>query len=415
MMRLSVALSTLAFSLAFALSPPALAETEFAGDIAPRDEGRFMTVGDAAALDIDPAVIVKGDRLMVYTKAKPGARGRNGGRGLIPAGELVVTSASSEAPTGRLAAASREILDGARLAFVLDRDEQVNIFLPFLQSMADTFLGDPGGGPLRVVPLDMTDPYGDRTRATDAVFEKLEKHLCLRPQFDCSGSAGLSEELFRIGVNTSRSLDDAALERLGGRLGADVFVMGRMRVEEDGALDLVLAARNAGQKNKTRQVWRRFRLFPGAVGLQAESLDEITVRHRERKTGRLRLALSRVDSVEGMRAEYFSYMDAESLARSAGARVEDIHASGFYARLNGAYLRMSPDGVFLDGPVPAGTARVTFGYYPTVEKDGGIEERALRPFEKTMKINVAEGGETTVGLVGKIEGRYAVIVADVSR
>lgn len=414
MTRLFCVFSALVFSLAFAL--PAPAGTEFAGDVAQRGEGRFMTVGDSAALDVDPAVIVKGDRLMVYTEVKPGAgRSEDGGNRLVPAGELVVTSASNEEPRGRLAAASREILGGARLAFVLDREDQVNIFLPFLQSMADTFLEDPAGAPLRTVPLDVTDPYGDRTLATDAVLEKLERSVCARPQFDCSGRAGLSEELFRMGASTSRGLSGAALERLAGRLGADVFVMGRMRVEEDGRLDIVLAAISAGRRGGARQVWRRFRLLPGAAGLSSPPPGDVTVRSRERRPGRLRLALSRVDRVEGMVAEYFSYRDVEGLAKEAGARVEDVYASGFYARVNGVPMAMGPDGVFHDGPFPVGVARVTFGYYPTVEKDGGAEERALRPFEKTMKINVAEGEKTVVGLVGKIEGRYAVIVGDVSR
>lgn len=409
---------TLAFSLLIFMTAGAVVpantwaenprDEKFVGTaLAPDGRSRFISPGSPVFLDIEPKIIVKGDALDVYSGS---SFALNIHSNPAKAGRIIVTSGTGEPPRGEVVWASKEIIDKAPLSFSLDEKEQINVFLPFLQSLADTFLEKPLAHALRVAPIDIVDPYGDRTSSTDAAFIKLARHLCARSQFQCVDTARIENEMKKIGVSTSRGIDKDAAGRFRSALGADVIVSGRMK-KSGGKTDLILIARNL---KKPELMWRRFEFNHGELGLDGNRMEEVTVSYKEKRRGALKIRLMEVNTVEGMKADFFHYTEAKELFDRNDHR--GIAGAGdFFMELDGQPVDISGDGFLYDSVISAGRHGVIFGFYPYVLANGISYMKSGQPVKKEMEIFVEAGAAMTLTLVGKVESGFAIIAGDISR
>lgn len=375
------------------------------GQIAKNLSGKKMiSFDDDLSLDVDPAIIAKGDRLKIVPKT-----GASNGLGW-----LVVTSRNGEPPRGKVRGAAREIPEDSYLEFVLADDRQVNIFLPFIQSLADTFIADPLKGPLRVAVIDVVNPYGERTEAGDIMFEKLSRHICGRPQFECAKREKIVEEMWRLRIPTSRGIGGNAEKALKKALGGAVIVTGHLRLSDPGVAEFILRARTLDGPERDGEVWRKFEAPPEILGITGATFGRVTVKFMDVPPGLLRFRLADSPELDGMMADYVGSADLGGLITGHDGGVV-AEPSGHFVFVDGESLVMAPDGRFREQPVAAGERRVRIGYYPQATGSGASSARASASVEKSFDIHVEPGETVEITILGGITGTRGVIAADLKR
>lgn len=363
----------------------------------------MIALEDDLSLEIDPAIIAKGDRLKFIPKT--GAS--------IALGWLVVTSGDGEPARGKVRGAAREIPADSLLEFVLADDEQVNAFLPFIQSMANAFLSDPLKAPLRVAVIDFVNPYGERTQAGDIMFETLLRRVCGRPQFECVTRGKIVEEMWRLRVTTSRGLDVHSLRAMKKALGAAVIVTGHLRPTDKGTVEFILRAVSTDRPD---EVWRKFEPPLETLGITDEALGRVTVKYADVPPGLLKFRVASSPKLDGMMADFIGSSDLGGwMSAHDGDGGVVAEPSRHFVIVDGESLVMNPDGNFHERPVAAGKRRVKIGYYPHATGSNAPSAKPAAAVEKSFEIHV-EPGETVeiVILSGIIETR-GVIAADLRR
>lgn len=380
------------------------AQLNGAGRIAKNLSGKKMiSFDDDLSLDIDPAVIAKGDRLKIIPKT-------GGPSGL---GWLVVTSRNGEPPRGRVRGAAREIPADSLLEFALADDEQINVFLPFIQSLAGAFIDDPLKGRLRVAVMDVVNPYGERTQAGDIMLETLSRHICGRPQFECVKRGNIVEEMWRLRVPTSRGIGGATEKALKKAIGDAVIVTGHLRLTDTGVAEFILRASTLDGPGRG-EVWRKFEARPETLGVSEAAFGRVTVKFTDVAPGLLRFHLADSPELDGMTADYIESSDLGGWITGPGGDVAATPA-GHFVFVDGESLVMTPDGRFREQPVAAGERRVRIGYYPQALGSGVSPARSNTPVEKSFDIHVDPGETVEITILGGITGTCGVIAADLKR
>lgn len=361
----------------------------------------MIALEDDLSLEIDPAVIAKGDRLKFIPKT--------GGANAL--GWLVVTSGDSEPARGKVRGAAREIPADSLLEFVLADDDQANIFLPFIQSMANAFLSDPLKGPLRVAVIDFVNPYGERTQAGDIMYEALLRRVCGRPQFECVNREKIVEEMWRSHVPTSRGLDAHSLRAMKKALGAGVILTGHLRPKDMGTAEFILRAVPVDGPD---EVWRKFEAPLETLGITVAALGRVTVKYADVSPGLLKFRVANSPKLDGMMADFIGSSDlAGWMTGHEGDGGVVAEPSRHFVIVDGESLAMNPDGNFRERPVAAGKRRVKIGYY--LHATGAPSARPPAPVEKSFDITVEPGETVEINILSGIAGTRGIIAADLRR
>ena len=366
----------------------------------------MVALDDDLSLEIAPAIIVKGDRLKIVPKT--------GDANAL--GWLIVTSGASEPPRGKVRGASREIPADSQLEFVLADDDQVNAFLPFIQSMANAFLDDPLKGPLRVAVIDFVNPYGERTQAGDIMLETLARRVCGRPQFECVKREKIVEEMWRLHIPTSRGLDVHSLKALNKKLGAAVIVTGHLRPTDKGTVEFILRAVSMDRPERDGEVWRKFEATLETLGITDAAFGRVTVKYSAVSPGLLKFHVANSPKLDGMMADHIGSSDLGGwMSGHEGDGGVVAEPSRHFVIVDGESLVMNPDGNFHERPVPAGECRVKIGYYPHAAGAGAPSARPVAPVEKNFDIHVEPGETVEITILSGITGTRGVIAADLRR
>ncbi|VAX16351.1 hypothetical protein MNBD_NITROSPINAE03-282 [hydrothermal vent metagenome] len=386
-------------------------KSEMVGEI-PGGAGhtRQLSFGSVTPIDIDPDLIARGDRLDLYKIADDGLNFTNKKPALKRVGSLFVLSGSGSQPVGKVIKLSEEIDGKAYVAFSLPANLQLNQYLPFLKSMADTFPLKPETGPLKIAVIDATDPFGDRTELTDALFEDVILRICERPQFLCVNRGDVAAILRKRRITTSRNIDSEVERELLSKLGVELIVTGAA-VRRENKIDLLLKARSTRNNAKPRQVWRLFRFNKSATGVLSKP-STITYRGLANKRGRLKIRLLNVGSADGLKVEYFFYKTLSDHFAASGIDVKNVQPVDFFIKLNGSIYRQDGDGLFYRGSVKAGKIRITAGYYPEITIDGETKILRQSPVQKTFTIYVGKGDNFHLDIIGTVEKGFAIIAGD---
>jgi hypothetical protein len=377
-----------------------------AGENLSKKNKSLIALEDDLSLEIDPAIIAKGDRLKIVPKTgEPNALGW-----------IVVTSGDGEPPHGRVRGAMREIPADSQLELVLADDEQVNVFLPFIKSLASSFLHDPLKGPLRLAVIDVVNPYGERTEAGDILFETLWRHICGRSQFECVKREKIVEEMWRLRVPTSRGLSVQSEKALSKALGDAVMVTGHLRLPETGEAEFVARARAPEGAKREGDVWRKFVAPAEVFGITKTAFERVTVKYTDVPSGLLRFRLASSPELDGMMADHIGSSDLGVwMVGNNGDGVVVAEPSRHFVFVDGESLVMNPDGNFRECPVAAGERRVRIGYYPQATGSGASLARPSKPVEKSFEIHVNPGETVEINILGGITGTHGVIAADLNR
>jgi len=363
----------------------------------------MVALDDELSLEIAPAIIAKGDRLKIVPKT--------GDANAL--GWLIVTSATSEPPRGKVRGASREIPADSQLEFVLADDEQVNVFLPFIQSMANAFLDNPLKGPLRVAVIDFVNPYGERTQAGDVMLETLARRVCGRPQFECVKREKIVEEMWRLHIPTSRGLDVHTLRAMKKELGAAVIVTGHLRPKDMATVEYILKATSLDGPD---EVWRKFEAPLETLGITETQLGRVTVKYAAVSPGLLKFRVANSPKLDGMMADFIGSSDLGGwLTGHEGDGGVVAEPSRHFVIVDGESLVMNPDGNFRERPVAAGERRVKIGYYPHATGSGAPSAKASAPVEKSFDIHVEPGETVEIVILSGITGTRGIIAADLKR
>ena len=304
------------------------------GDNLSKHGKSLIALDDDISLEIDPAIIAKGDRLKLVPKT--------GDSNAL--GWLVVTSGDNESPRGKVRGASREIPADSNLEFALDDDEQVNVFLPFIKSLASAFYDNPLKGRLRVAMIDVVNPYGERTQAGDTVLETVSRRICGRPQFECVKKEDIVEEMWRLRVPTSRGLSVHSEKALRKALGDAVMVTGHLRLSETGEAELVLLARSQEKTNREGGMWRKFVAPPEMFGTVKEACERVTVKYADVTPGLLKFRLSSSPQLDGMNADHIGSSGlGEWMSGHDGDGGVAVEPARHFVFVDGESLAMNPD------------------------------------------------------------------------
>ncbi|MBF0292346.1 MAG: hypothetical protein HQK86_09330 [Nitrospinae bacterium] len=373
------------------------------GDNLSKHGKSLIALDDDISLEIDPAIIAKGDRLKLIPKTGD----------TTALGWLVVTSGDGEPPRGKVRGASREIPADSNLEFVIDDNEQVNAFLPFIKSLTSAFYDDPLKGPLRVAVIDVVNPYGERTQAGDTVLETISRHICGRPQFECVKREKIVEEMWRLRVPTSRGLSVHSEKALMRTIGDAVMVTGHLRLSETGEAELVLLARSQGRAKRDGGVWRKFVAPQEMFGTGKAAFERVTVKYADVPTGLLKFRLANSPQLDGMQADHIGSSDLGGwMSGHDGDGGITMEPSRHFVFVDGESLAMNPDGNFRELPVAAGERRVRIGYYPQATGVGVALPRPARPVEKSFEIHVNPGETVEITILSGIIGTHGIIAAD---
>ncbi len=372
--------------------------------------GKFTSIEEKVGLAINPDLLVKGDRLFVYTKEKNVGSGDDVSMRRI--GSLIVLSGSSQAPVGKIKNAGQEVYGEAYVGFALSAEDQTSRFLPFLQSMADAYLHNPQQRRLRVAVIDVVNPFGDRIVAGEPLLNEIRQSVCRRPQFDCVKREKIAEIMWRGQVNTSRGLDRTLLDELKNRLKIDVIVTGHIR-KQNGDADVIVQARALDENVKPERVWRRFRFALRDIGATEPGFARVTARHKKAPRAEITIRIKEVATVEGMRAEYFFYKKIAEFDESFKDHDGHVGAQDYFASIDGRSYPLRMGGLFYSGPIIAGAHGVTFGYYPARALPDGQMAPTRKPFRQTIEIIAHPGERIEITIVGKIEMGYLALIADI--
>jgi hypothetical protein len=254
-----VAFTGFALSFSPAFSSETRAEkSEMIGEIRSGPEAvTGITYGSVTPININRDLIAKGDRLDLYKKVDDQLTEH---LALKRVGSLIVLSGSGSPPIGKIIKLSEEIDGVTYVAFTLPKSHQLNRYLPFIKSMADSFALEPEVRPLKVALIDAINQYGDRTKLTDALFKKVIKSICERPQFLCADRSAVTEILRNYKIATSRNIDSDIERELLSKQGVEVIVTGHL-LKRDNKIEFLLRARSTREDSEPRQVWRIFK-FP---------------------------------------------------------------------------------------------------------------------------------------------------------
>jgi len=363
---------------------------------------RFISPGAETALSIDPGVVVKGDRLDIYLP-KHGDHPAMAER----VGRLVVVSNSGAAPTGKIVELSREI-DGPSYVAFSRPGAMVNPYLPFLQSVADTYLDDPTFRALTVALIDMTGPRGHRTKGADVALGELRKAMCARSQFRCVDGAKLAAALNGLGAAVSRNLDDGGERALRNRLGINVIVTGHYRLAA-GGVDLVLAARSTAPGATPARVWRRFAFSYEQLGADAAAFDTVSVRYEPAPRARLRARAASVATVEGLGAHWVHAGRLPRALLGHEPAMGKVSPGEYFMSAGSESTPLSTGGEQAQVSVPAGRRAVTFGYYLTRLDNGARMRINNMPILTTIHLDLATGKELAFEVIGSVERGHGII------
>ncbi len=374
-------------------------------------ETRFVTIGSRVDLAINGAAVVKGDRLDIY-QADGGENDSGDNIAMEMVGRLIVTSSSRSDPAGEVTLAYREIYPTAYVSLTLPASLHINPYLPFMQTMADTYLDNPILEKLRVAVVDVVDVHGNITVAGESMFADVRKFICARAQFDCVDARTLASAMAEYGVYTSANIDREIKGKMLANLKCDIVVTGLYRRVDNG-LELVLLAQPTHPIGKRGQAWRKF-FFPREHGAgDSPAIDRVTVHYRRIPKGHLKISLSHRDTIDGMRAEYFHYEDFRQLVKktkTTGARIE---AARFFAEVDGQRHLLRADGVFFDEPVSAGSHRVVVGYYPDSTARTAMERSRTEAVRKVVDLYVGKDETVSVDVCGMVEKGFGLIAVDI--
>lgn len=254
-----VAFTGFALSFTPAYSSETRAEkSEMIGEIQSGTEAvTGITFGSVMPININRDLIAKGDRLDLYKKVDDQFTDH---LALKRVGSLIVLSDSGSPPIGKIIKLSEEIDGVTYVAFTLPESHQLNRYLPFIKSMADSFALKPEVRPLKVALIDAITQYGDRTKLTDALFLKVIRSICERPQFLCADRRAVTEILRNQKIATSRYIDSDIERELLSKQGVEVIVTGHL-LKRENKIEFLLRARSTREDSEPRQVWRIFK-FP---------------------------------------------------------------------------------------------------------------------------------------------------------
>ncbi|VAX16651.1 hypothetical protein MNBD_NITROSPINAE01-1327 [hydrothermal vent metagenome] len=386
----------------FAFSEPANNNAQVIGAINIPAKGlTLLSPGDMVTMDIDPNLIAKGDMLNIYEKTD---------EGLHPAGEVVITSGSGEPVSGRLLTAGREFSGKALVGFYLDPNMQMNWAVPFIKTVTDTFLGNPGLERINVAVIDVINEFGNRTLAGAKLGKEIRSYICARQQFYCANKNVVEKILWRNNAQTSRGINRNVKRALKKELGVDLIITGHLRGLKGKTLDVALLATPVSGASEKLPVWTRFSFSYSERGITKETLHAITAVFNEPQKSRFTARLVNVKKIEGMTAEYVAYRDFKELVERESAGM--VVAGEFFLSIDGTSHALSADGLFFDGPVHAGMHQINIGYYPVIIKNGVRIVQKKTPVERSFKIVTSEGENFNLDIMGQIKEGYAVLAGD---
>lgn len=370
-----------------------------------------ISFGSITQIDIDPDLVARGDRLDIYKIADDGSSVARRKPVLKRVGSLVVISGSESPPAGKVIRLSEEINGKTFVAFTLPVSRQLNQYLPFIKSMADSFPVKSEFKPLKIALIDAINPFGDRTALTDALFEKVIQRVCERQQFLCADRRDVTTVLRNHQITTSRNIDSSAERELLSKLDVEVIVTGHV-LRRENKIVFLLRARSTRSNAEPRQVWRLFRLPDSAAATNLPGPDRITHLNVASKKGWLNVRFIDVLTADGMSVEYFFHEALLDYSGASGLSVKSARPVDIFVKLNGAVYNQDGNGLFYSGPVKAGKIEITAGYYPAVTIDGETKKLSESPVRKTFTIYVGEGDNFYLNIIGTVEKGFAIIAAD---
>ncbi|MBI4664936.1 MAG: hypothetical protein HY751_00855 [Nitrospinae bacterium] len=361
--------------------------------------GKFISLEDTLALEINTGAIVKGDKLWLLTRSPENGSGH---ASYTRAGALVVTSNSHEPPMGRVKSAGHEMDGEVYLDFTIPEAQQLNPFLPFLQSLADNLVVNHPSGPVKVAVVDVVNQYGERTAGGDHLAESLRRYVCGRPQFSCANPADIAVGLSQNKVSTSSWLGDHGAMLMLKTLNATALISGHARMET-GMIDLALQAVFISDGEAPGRMWRRFTFTPAELGVTPEDFEKVTATNHPVPAGALKICVKETAILEGAKAEFIEYAPVD---RFSGRRIPAI--ADFYASLDGEPLRIDfANGCFFDGVIASGEHEIKFGFRASGDMGGFVE--------KDFKTTISAGETEQIHLMGGMQNGVAVIAADIDR
>lgn len=365
---------------------------------------RYLSVGEIVSVSIDSKYLVKGDYLDIFEAS--------GEFGLFEnRGKILITSPSDKPATGVIVSASREIGRSAFVDFHLADDRQVDLFLPFLQSLADFYHLAPDKGPLPIAILDVITPEGDRTAAGDAILSKLISSVCRRGQFACQNRSLVAHRLWREQVNTSRSVNAYSENNALKPLGIALYITGHLSKTSTG-VDLVLMAHSISDNGAPKKMGQRFFFSLEKLGITLSMMDRVTLPYTTLSRGRLMIQLTYNRAVEGFKAEYVSYKVLDSEGEPARIDGAKFKPGRFFVTVDGTPAPLDLGGRFFDDKLPSGRHSIEAGFYLEEFLPGGSKRILSEPLFVRFDVDISADETTLVTLNGVVDGGVAAMVAD---
>lgn len=369
--------------------------------------GGFASPGSLLMLDVDPAAVVPGDRLLLYEPAEEGS-------GLYrPVGAVTVVLDGLGGVSGVVSAAARELSGRMRLGFSLPLEIQLTRHLPFFDSIARAYLASPSRAPLAVAVVDVTNPRGERTAAGDRLQDGVERALCARPQFVCVPRERVETFLREEGAATSRALDAAALTDLRGRLAADVVITGHYHFMETGGVAYALRAVALKPGLAPQSLWRKGVLTAQEWGGEAD--ERVTAGFQPLRRARITVKALDAATVEGVKARRVAMAKLEELYPGRELDGQRYAPPALSLTIGNRTVDLPGPGATYSALIPAGSAAITIEYLPRpldMRMEAGPPPR---PLSERVNVSIEEGGELTVTLVPREERGYAILAVNYSK
>ena len=374
--------------------------------------GGFASPGSLMALDIDPGVVIPGDRLVLFESAEEGSQGAGGLFRHV--GSVTVVADGPEGIKGVVNAAARELSGRLRLGFSLPMEIQLTEYLPFLGSVARAYLADPAGAPLVVAVMDVTNPQGGRTIAGDRLRDGVERALCARRQFACVARARVEGFMREQGAATSRALDGAALLDLRARLAVDVMITGHYRaLEEQGKVEYALRAVALKPGVAPPALWRGGQLTAEQWG--GQDGEQVTVEFQPLRRARITVKALDAGAVEGIKARRVATARIAEMYPGRDVDDQPFAPAALALTVGGRAVDLPGPGATYSGLIPAGEVTVAVEYLPR-PLDGRMEAGPPpRPLSEKLTARIGEGEELIVTVVSREERGYAILAMNYSR
>ncbi len=358
---------------------------------------RFAGLADRVTLDVDPSMVIVGDRLTVLTSPdkKDGSP--------HPAGRITVTSIDNDAILGVVTEAMREIPLPSPVIVEWKESEASRLYHPLMAWLASTGRVDPLR-PVTVAVADVTDAAGDRTLLSDALRNELAATLCARGAFVCVPHDRISSALWRRGGGTTAQLPDKTLARLGDEVEAAMVIEGRIVVTGDRIDTLVTLHPVSGGD----PVW--WRIGQSMARFPFDDPSQVTVAGRRPALSRLIVRLDNPDAFGAIGTDELTYVNLLPRIKKAGVEGAPLRADHYFVELDGRRYPMQGDGLFFDGALSVGLAELRIGFTPVaLTAEGAIPLDP--PVTRSLSIRLRPQTNETVRFAGEVRNGHGGLVA----